>query len=116
MTAGKKGKGAGTGRAKAKVRGATSEVEVDVEDFFSGQAEEDRGNAKASHVDDGLKAAKEMVARMAKGIAYASCVHDFDTKLAVLSEVADTAAAVTDDARRAVRNAHAETKNLQPTS
>lgn len=34
-------------------------------------------------------------------------------KLAVLSEIADTAAAVTDDARRAVRSAQAERRNLQ---
>ena len=55
-----------------------------------------------------------MVQRMKSGIAYAGAVHDLDVKLTVLNEIADTAAAITDDARRAIRNARAETRNGQP--
>lgn len=83
------------------------------ETFMEGQATEDRAAAKAKHIDDGLQAVSEMVDRMKKGIAYARAVHDFDTKLAVLNEVADTASAVRDDARRSVRSAKGESRNVQ---
>lgn len=83
------------------------------ETFMEGQATEDRAAAKAKHVDDGLQAVAEMIDRMKKGVAYAKAVHDFETKLAVLNEVADTASAVRDDARRSVRNAKGENRNVQ---
>lgn len=83
------------------------------ETFMDEKANEDRAATKAKHVDDGLQAVAEMIDRMKKGVAYAKAVHDFDTKLAVLNEVADTASAVRDDARRAVRNAKGETRNAQ---
>lgn len=82
--------------------------------FMDEAAESDRTVAKAKHVDDGLRDVAEMVSRMTKGIAYAKTVHDLQVKLTVLAEVADTASAVVDDARRAVRNAQAEKRNLQP--
>ena len=107
-------------RKKAKVRGADVEIdEGDVEaaerSFMDDAADDDRARTKGQHVDDGLKAAKEMVARMTRGIAYASAVHDLEVKLTVLNEIADTASAITDDARRAIRNARSETRNGQPT-
>lgn len=83
------------------------------ESFLDGQADLDRATARAKHVDDGLKDVAEMVDRMKSGLRYARQVHDLQVKLAVLSEIADTAAAVTDDARRAVRSAQAERRNLQ---
>lgn len=117
----------GTGGIEAEVSGSkprrpravTSDpdqvdVEIDVGEFMKETADGDRKKTKAKHVDDGLKAVAEMVDRMKKGLAYAACLHDLEAKLAVLSEVADTAANVTDDARRAVRNAKAEKRNLQP--
>lgn len=93
-----------------------SDINVDVpqSSFLDGQAGEDRKKAKARHVDDGLKAVAEMVDRMRKGLAYAACLHDYEAKLTVLSEVADTAESVTEDARRAVEAARKEHRNLQP--
>jgi hypothetical protein len=81
--------------------------------FMDEAAEEDRAAAKAKHVDDGIATTAEQVDRMKKGLAYAKAVYDVDVKLTVLTEIADTAAAVREDARRAVRNALAERRNLQ---
>lgn len=81
--------------------------------FMGEAAEADRSHAKAKHVDDGMKGVAEMVQRMVRGLAYVKNVTDLQVKLAVLSEIADTAANVTDDARRAVRSAQAENRNLQ---
>lgn len=94
------------GRRRAKTKPETG--------FMGDAAEADRSHAKAKHVDDGLRDVAEMVTRMVKGLAYARTVHDLSVKLTVLNEVADTAANVTDDARRAVRAAQAENRNLQP--
>ncbi|MCR9245644.1 MAG: hypothetical protein NXI31_11480 [bacterium] len=101
---------------KAGVRGKTSDVTVEVPagGFMGEKANEDRKATKASHIDDGLKALKDQNARMTSGIAYAMKVGDYDVKMTVMNEIADTAAAIRDDARRAVRNAKAENKNLQP--
>lgn len=93
------------GRRRAKTKPETG--------FMGEAAEADRSHAKAKHVDDGLRDVAEMVTRMVKGLAYARTVHDLSVKLCVLNEVADTAANVTDDARRAVRAAQAENRNLQ---
>ena len=96
------------GRRRAKTKPETGTG------FMGKAAEADRSHAKAKHVDDGLRDVAEMVTRMVKGLAYARTVHDLSVKLCVLNEVADTAANVTDDARRAVRAAQAENRNLQP--
>lgn len=103
-------------RRRAQVDGDDAvdrDVTVNVENFMAEQALKDRDKAKAKHVDDGLEAVREKVDRMRKGIAYAGTLKDADTKAAVLAEVADTAAKVTDDVRRALRNAASETRNLQ---
>jgi hypothetical protein len=88
-------------------------VEVTGEDFLQEAAKRDRKDAKAEHVDKGLDAATKMVDRMRKGLAYAATLKDFEVKLAVLSEVAATAADVADDAERAVEAARKETRNVQ---
>ena len=101
-------------KPKAKKPRKKAKTKEEAPGFLGEQAAEDREGAKAKHVDDGLEAVSEMVTRMARGLAYAKLVHEIDVKLSVLSEIADTAAAVTDDARRAVRNANTERRNLQP--
>lgn len=118
-------RGRGRGRSKGPriadeaepetvVAGDDAEPSEAERSFMDEQADSDREAAKASHVDDGLKAIAEQVDRLKKGIAYAKAEHDAAVKLAVLTAVADTAAAIADDARRAVRNARAENRNLQP--
>lgn len=88
-------------------------VEVTGDDFLQEQAKRDRKDAKTEHVDNGLDAASKMVDRMRKGLAYAATLKDFEVKLAVLSEVASTAADVAEDAERAVEAARKETRNVQ---
>lgn len=101
-------------RGRRRAQTAPEDGAVGEDDFMHAQAEADRADTKARHVDDGLEAALEMVNRMRKGLAYAAAVHDLDVKLTVLNEIADTAASVAEDARRALRDAKAEKRNLQP--
>ena len=96
-------------------KGGSVDVKISKGDagFMGKQKSKDKKDTKARHANGGLESAKTMIASMAKGVSYATTVEDLDTKLAVLTEVADTAAKVADDARLAVRNARAEKRNMQ---
>ena len=77
------------------------------------QAEVDRVDARARHLSDGLKSAKEHMQRIDKAIAHGNATDSDDMKRGCLTEVADLASTIRDGARRAIRNAAAESRNVQ---
>jgi hypothetical protein len=92
---------------------SVSPDKVSAQDFLSGQADDDRMDAKAKHANKGLKAAKDMVATMAKAIAHGLASDSDSVKLACLEEIADLGNSVRDGSRAAIRSAKSENRNLQ---
>lgn len=86
---------------------------VPASDFLAGQAEEDREDAKARHLNKGLKTAKELCATMAKAIAHGLASDSEAVKLACLEEIGDLGGGVRDGSRAAIRAGKKENRNLQ---
>jgi hypothetical protein len=82
-------------------------------DYLAGQAEEDRRDAKTKHLDTGLTQAKQIAGDMVKLAAAGMATDQGDLKAALLNELADKAAELTTGSRKAVRDAKAETRNVQ---
>jgi hypothetical protein len=85
----------------------------DAAGFLGEAAEDDREDARTKHANKGLRSAKDAVSAMAKHVAAGLASDTEDLKLALLSEIADLAAAVRDGSRAAMRACKAETRNLQ---
>jgi hypothetical protein len=88
-------------------------AEVSAKTFLDDQADEDRTDAKASHANKGLKAAKELLGTMTKAVAHGLSSENDSVKQACLDEVAELGNACRDACRAAIRSAKAETRNVQ---
>jgi hypothetical protein len=76
-------------------------------------AEDDRLDAKARHMKKGLDAAKETAANILKLAAAGLADETEELRAMLLNKIADLGGDIRDAARKAVREAKTETRNVQ---
>ena len=83
-------------------------------DFLQQKKAEDKMDAKAKKLNKGLRNAKESNKVLVTALAHGMATESDEAKKACLEEVATLAESIRDGSRTALREAAAETRNLQP--